>query len=280
MTTQAPIAPTYAGERGLAASGLLALHYRDGNADLRGELALPDDGGRHPAVLVLHGGLGLTDDVRAYARRLSEHGFAALAADTYAADGDSLEPSVAGERMLALQAEPARLRARTQAGLDALASHPSVDGERLATVGFCFGGQCALELARSGADLKATVSLHGLLTTENPAQPGAMRGQVAIFTGAKDPLAPPEHVEQVRAELTRAGAPWQITVFGDGWHGFSDNHSNPRYDWIRYDPLLDAQAWAATLALLQVTLGSDTVSPTLSPNGQIAQEARAPAAIH
>jgi dienelactone hydrolase len=77
--------------------------------------------------------------------------------------------------------------------------------------------------------------------------------------------------------LTRAGAPWQITVFGEGWHGFSDPHPRPRHDWIRYDPLLDAQAWAATLALLNATL---TPSTTLSPFGQTAQEARAPAAFH
>lgn len=257
-------------------SDLLPVDYRDGDVALRGELAVPEGRRPHPGVLVLHGGLGVTDEVRDYARRLAAHGYAALVADSFAACGQALSPEATGERMVALQAEPSRVRTRTRAGLDALASQPSIDGDRLAAVGFCFGGQCALELARSGAELRATVSLHGLLTTDHPAEPGAIRGQVAIFTGARDPLAPREHVDQVRDELTRAGAAWQLTVFGEGWHGFSDPHPNPRYDWIRYDALLDAQAWAATLALLDATLSSTA----LPSNGQIAHEARAPAAIH
>ena len=257
-------------------SDLLQVEPWDGDVDLRGELAVPQGRGPHPGVLVLQGGLGLGDEVRDYARRLADHGYAALVADSFAACGQALSPESAGERMMALQAAPARLRARVQAGLDALASHQSVDRDRLAAVGFCFGGQCALELARSGADLKVVISLHGLLTTENPAQPGSIRGQVAIFTGAKDPLAPREHVDQIRDEMTAAGARWQVTVFGEGWHGFSDPHPNPRYDWIRYDPVIDAQSWAATLALLDATLSSNA----LSCNGQIAHEARAPAAIH
>jgi dienelactone hydrolase len=257
-------------------NALTGIDYRHGDAALRGELALPSGAGPYPGVLVLHGGLGLTDDVRDYACKLASHGFAALAADSYAAGGKALPPETAGERMMALRADPAALRARTQAALAALAAHPAVDGGRLAAVGFCFGGLCALELARSGAELAATVSLHGLLTTELPAAPGAISGQVAVFTGARDPLVPPADVEALRDELTAAGAAWQITVFGEGWHGFSDNHPNPRYDWIRYDPLLDAQAWAATLALLRATL-----HPTTLPLAeQIAHEARAPAAIH
>lgn len=254
---------------------LIGVEYRDGEIALRGELALPGGSGPSPGVLVLHGGLGLADDVREHTRKLAADGFAAMAADMYGSRGDRLEPDEAGRRMLALQADPARLRARAAAGLQALGGHAAVDGARLAAIGFCFGGQCALELARSGAELKAAVSFHGVLQTELPAEPGAIRGEIAIFTGARDPLAPPDHVDDIRQELSRAGASWQITVYGSGWHGFMDDAPNPRYDWIRYDPALHAQAWAATLALLDATL-----SPDLPPAGQIAQEARAPAAIH
>src|ERR1043166_7142313 len=123
---------------------LVGIDYRDAEASLRGELAMSDAAGPKPGVLVLHGGLGMADDVRSHARRLAEAGFAAMVADMYGSRGETLTPSVAGERMLALQSDPARLRARAAAALQALAAHPQVDGARLAAIGFCFGGHCAL----------------------------------------------------------------------------------------------------------------------------------------
>ena len=82
------------------------------------------------------------------------------------------------------------MRARVLAGFEAVRALPDVDGDRVSAIGFCFGGQCVLELARSGAPARSVVSFHGVLTTAQPAQPGAVSARILCITGAKDPYAP------------------------------------------------------------------------------------------
>ncbi|MFP3520383.1 dienelactone hydrolase family protein, partial [Pseudomonas sp. SIMBA_077] len=81
-------------------------------------------------------------------------------------------------------------RKRMQAAFAALQSQgeAAVDTSRLATFGFCFGGCCALELARSGAPVKAAVSFHGTLDTPNPADANNIKGSVLVLHGAADPF--------------------------------------------------------------------------------------------
>jgi dienelactone hydrolase len=98
-----------------------------------------------------------------------------------------------------------------------LRDRADVDASRIAAIGYCFGGQCVLELARSGADLKAVLRYHGILTTAMPARPGGVRAHVAVYTGAKDPRIPRDHLDALRAELLAAGADWQITEFGSAY---------------------------------------------------------------
>ena len=93
---------------------------------------------------------------------------------------------------------------------------------RIAAIGYCFGGQCVLELARSGRDARAVVSFHGGLTTHAPLEKGAFAGEIVAYCGQHDPFAPPDHTEALREELIAAEAHWQITVFGDAAHGFTD----------------------------------------------------------
>ena len=115
-----------------------------------------------------------------------------------------------------------------------------------------------LELARSGADVKAIISFHGLLPTSRPAAPGTVDGNVAIYAGGKDPYAPPEQVEAVRDELTAAGAHLQVTVFADAYHGFTDPDSSAMgQEDIAYNATADRVSWAGTLALLESTIGRD-----------------------
>jgi dienelactone hydrolase len=158
--------------------------------------------------------------------------------------------------MLTLNKEPERLRGRALAGLEALKARPEVDGARIGAIGFCFGGQCVLEVARSGADVKSVVSFHGLLTTDLPAKPGAVKAKVLVLTGARDPWAPWEHVERLREELVAAGADWQITLYGEGYHAFTDSHAAELADipGLRYDSLLDKLSWNSALAMLDSTL--------------------------
>jgi len=165
------------------------------------------------------------------------------------------DPKAGGALMVDLVSVPQRLRARAGAWYEALKARPEVDPRRVAAIGFCFGGMCVLELARSGVDVKAVVSYHGLLTTAISAAPGAIQGPVAIYTGAKDPYATLEQVEAVRQELTSAGARHQITVFSEAYHAFTDPQADSMgRPGIAYDALADRVSWAGTLALLEATI--------------------------
>ena len=218
---------------------------------LRGWQAVPQGGGPFPAVLVMHSALGVRHMTRDVAGKLAEAGYLAVATDMYGTDADISDPMKAGAHYMALLENPERLRARAAHWFDIVAALPGVDTARIAAIGYCFGGQCVLELARSGRDLRAAVSYHGLLTTHAPAQPGAIRGEVAAWCGARDPFGPPEHTVGFRAEMVAAGARWQITEWGEVAHGFTDINAEGAMPGIEYDAIADKVSWAGTMALLQ-----------------------------
>jgi dienelactone hydrolase len=223
-------------------------------ATLKGELFLPETEGVHPGVLVMHNALGLGTQVREVAAELAGLGYAALATDMYGVELDG-DPTTAGPRFAALQAQPEMLRARIVAWHDRISGLPEVNAQRTAAVGFCFGGYCALELARSGAEVKAVISFHGLLTTALPAAPGAIRGEVAAWCGALDPFVPPDHVETFRTEMAAARASAQITVFANAAHGFTDPDAAAlRRPGVAYDSMAHLVSKAGSLALLDWTL--------------------------
>ncbi len=218
--------------------------------ELVGEVYRPADGGPAPAVLVAHSALGIRHVERQAAERLADAGFVAVALDVFGTDYDG-DLERAPEFFMALVSDPETLRARMVAWFERVAALDGVDAARVAAIGYCFGGQCVLELARSGADLVAAVSFHGLLTTHAPAEPGAIGGHVVAWCGADDPYAPPEHVDAFRAEMAAAGAATQVTVFGGVAHAFTDPRAAElARPGIEYDELADRVSWAGTSALL------------------------------
>lgn len=144
----------------------LDLDYAAGGATLRGYLACEEGTARRPGVLVFHEGLGLGDFAMEKARQLASLGYVALAGDMFGERRQARNLEEVATVVGGLRAEPERLRARGLAALSTLAGLPQVDATRLAAIGFCFGGSVVLELARSGADLKAVVSFHGVLGTK------------------------------------------------------------------------------------------------------------------
>jgi dienelactone hydrolase len=222
--------------------------------NLQGQLALPDAPGPHPAVMVMHNAHGLGPQVRESARRLAREGYAALATDMYGGGVFHEEPAAAGASLGPLWKNPQLLRSRVVAWHEWLRERAEVAQGRIAAIGYCFGGQCVLELARSGADVQAVVSFHGILTTSMPAQAGVVRARIAVYTGAEDPYAPRKHVDDFREEMQAAGATWQIMSFGRCYHAFTDEHIRANLPGLAYDALADEVSWAGTLALLRATL--------------------------
>ena len=231
--------------------------YRCGETSLRGYLALDENAaGKRPGVAVFHEGLGLGEFAMERARRLAGLGYVALAADMF---GDRQQASNLQEVATlvgGLRAEPEKLRARGRAALAALAALPQVDAGRLAAIGFCFGGSVVLELAREGAELKAVVSFHGVLTTKMPAQPGLVKASVLVCTGVDDPLAPPEQVADFENEMRTGGVKdWQVIAYGNTLHGFT----NPAADGSMmrtalYNEQADRRSWASMKSLFDEVL--------------------------
>jgi dienelactone hydrolase len=160
--------------------------------DLRGFVAAPSGGGEvpFPTVMVMHSGLGLRHNLQDKLQKLNERGYLAVATDMYGVGAHDHGEEAAGAHYQALSENPALLRERTVAWFDAIAARPDVDAARMAAIGYCFGGLCVLELARSGADAKAVVSYHGILTTHAPASVSSLRRAEMSSIGAYGSLAP------------------------------------------------------------------------------------------
>jgi len=230
--------------------------YRHGDVRLLGQVALPKADGPRPGVLVMHDARGQGRLVRERAEALAELGYVALATDMYGEAAYYENPLEGGEVMQSLHADPDHLRERVLVNYRALCSLPEVDDERVAAIGFCFGGECVLDLARSGTKVQAVVSYHGLLTTQRPAPEGGVRAHVTIYAGGQDPYAPPEHIDEFSSEMTQASASHDITVFGDALHSFTDPYPRPinNIPGVGYHAVADRVSWAGTVALLEEKL--------------------------
>ena len=225
------------------------LAYEAEGRSFAGWVADGGGGGKAPGVLVVHEGGGLTGHTKERARMLARAGYVAYAMDLFGLAPFDLERAKA--LVAELRADVARLRGRCAAALDVLAAHPSVDPERLAAIGFCFGGTAVLELARSGADLAAIVGFHAGLVTASPAADNRrIKGRLLVCLGADDPVVTAEHRADFIAGLAQAGVDWQLHLYGGVGHSFTnrdiDSWNLPGF---AYDERADRRAWAAMHAL-------------------------------
>jgi dienelactone hydrolase len=223
------------------------IEYTNGKTRFIGELFWDEaHGGRRPGVVVFPEAFGLNDHARRRAERLVQLGYVALAADPHG-DGRVFPdiPSVSPS-MQALYADRPEWRSRARAALDTLLAQPQVDGNRIAAIGFCFGGTTCLELARSGAPLSAITTFHAGLLPGLPEDAGRIRAKVLVCHGAEDPLIKKETVEAVMAEFRRDKTDWQFIYFGNAAHSFTEPEADRRgMPGLAYEKRADARSWAA-----------------------------------
>lgn len=217
-----------------------------------GYLALPEGAGAVPGVLVApaFGGLGPLE--RAAADRLAAMGYAALGVDFYGHGKRAADREEASRLMAVLNGDRPLLAARMQAALEALAGVERVDAGRLGAIGFCFGGKAVLDLARSGADFRAGVSLHGVYDAP-PAGSRTMKAALLVLHGWDDPLCPPEATVGLAQELTEHCADWQMLSFGHTGHAFTNPEANA--PGMGYSESANARSWAALERFFGETLG-------------------------
>src|ERR1700722_527451 len=202
------------------------IEYHADGQRLVGYLAVDDaKSGKRPGIIVAHEGGGLTDHAKNSARRLAEAGYVAFALDYYG-DGKPLgDMSQAMGRIGAWMADPTGIRARAHAALEVLTAQAEPDADRLAGIGYCFGGTTVLEMARAGEPLKAVVGFHSGLGTGRPATRG-VKATALVQIGADDPIIPPEQRAAPEAEMNAAKADWRMIVYGGAGHSFTNPGSS------------------------------------------------------
>lgn len=228
------------------------LAYADGETPLTGLLARPD-GEPRAAVLVFPTIMNRTPPVEAKAEALAREGYLALIADFYG----KAPAAFAEARGFAaeIRPDPFAYRRRLRAGLRALATLPEAGPLALAAIGFCMGGQAALELARDGAPLFAVTSFHGLLDTGLPAEPGRITARILVCHGDADPMVPRSQVLAFWEEMDAARADWHFHAYSGVKHGFTNPATVTGNPAVAYDASADRQSWAAMLELFDEVLG-------------------------
>lgn len=231
------------------------IEYRDGPTLLEGFFCHDDcRPGPLPALLISHTWSGRDEFVERKARRLAWHGFATFALDMYGKGKRGTTNEECSALITPFVQDRALLARRITAALTAVKELREVDARRIAAMGFCFGGMCVLDLARSGADIRGVVSMHGLLKPTGLPAAAKLRAKVLVLHGYDDPMAPPEDVLAVAKELTAAGADWQLHAYGNTMHAFTNPHANDRAAGMLYDEVADRRSWHALLQFLDEVL--------------------------
>lgn len=222
------------------------LEYHDGDVTLEGFYAYDDAiQEKKPAVLVFHDWSGRNDFACRKAEKLMELGYVGFAVDLYGKGktGKTKDEKVA--LMQPLMQDRGLLRQRIEKAFEAVKTLDVVDVKRIGAIGFCFGGLCALDLARSGLDVKGIVSFHGLLgAPENLSSP-PIKAKVLALHGFDDPMVTPDQITQFGEEMTHARVDWQIHVYGNTMHAFTNPEANDPGFGTVYHADADKRSWIA-----------------------------------
>jgi len=215
------------------------------------------DGEARPTVILIPTVMGVSDLEIGFGKQLVELGYNALVADLFGKQFHGAPRDVCFGEMKRLREDRAGLRRRLQHVLEVARKTDGVSENQIVVAGYCFGGQCALDLARSGADIAAAVSFHGLF--DPPGLPKEkIKAKVVCFHGWDDPMVPPEAVVALGNELTEAGSDWQIHAYGHVGHGFTNPHASElKIDGVAYNALAAERSWTSFINLLEELFGGD-----------------------
>ena len=207
-----------------------------------------------PTVILFPTVMGVSDFELGFGRQLVELGYSAFVADVFGSKfRGSARETMVGE-MNRLKSDRAGLRRRLTALFEQVLGLEGASGATIAAAGFCFGGMCALDLARSGAQLAGAASFHGLFDPPG-LEPQPIKAKVIAFHGWDDPLAPPEKAVALAKELTEAGADWQIHAYGHVQHGFTNPQATGAIEGVRFNEAAAERSWTAFVNFLEELFG-------------------------
>ncbi len=222
------------------------VEYRYDDTTMTGYLYWDDAiSGTRPGVLVIHEWWGLNDYARQRARRLAELGYVAFAADMYGDGQVTDKPDQARDWMQAVTADVEGWRERALLGLAQLRASDRVDGDRLAAIGYCFGGATVLQMAYANAPLRGVVTFHGSLPAAPEEAKGNIGPQILVLHGDADEWIGHDIVNNFKAKLAAAGAAWEMNTYGGARHGFTNPDAGDYgIENLQYDSVADHRSWA------------------------------------
>jgi dienelactone hydrolase len=228
--------------------------YESNGVKLEGILAYNDSIKKPaPGIVVFHEWMGNGPFTETKAKELAELGYVALAADIYGQGVKPKDGKEAGELAGKFKSDRKLLRERAQAGLKVLADNKRVNKEKLAAIGYCFGGTAALELGRDGAPLKSIVSFHGGLSTSMKAE--KMSPKVLVLHGGDDPYVPQAEVLDFEEEMRKVKADWQLIAYGNTVHSFTHPEAgNDNSKGAAYNEISSKRAWEQMKHFFKETL--------------------------
>lgn len=220
--------------------------------ELHGHLAYDDlEDAPRPAVLVVHDWSGRNDFACQKAEMLAKMGYLGFAVDMYGRGrlGETVDEKQA--LMMPLVNDRRLLRARIRAALDAIIAMPEVDNDRVAVMGFCFGGLCALDLARSGADIAGAISFHGILNKPDELAIHPIKAKVLVLHGYDDPMVSPAQIKLFCQEMDEAGVDWQVHMYGRTQHAFTNPHAHDKTSGTIYNAVAARRSMQAMTDFLE-----------------------------
>ena len=220
------------------------VEYKDGDILLEAYMAWDDSSSDHrPGVLISHAWAGRGELEESKAEQLAELGYVGFALDLYGKGVKGSNPEQNSALMQPLLDDRAMLQRRMQLALDNIRKQKEVDGERVAAMGFCFGGLCVLDLARTGADILGAASFHGLFSAPGNTEGNKIQAKVLVMHGWDDPMATPDQVLALADELTAMEADWQIHAYGTTMHAFTNPAADDTDMGTVYDADADRRSW-------------------------------------
>lgn len=227
---------------------------------LVGYFAAPSSQTPHAGIIVAPEWWGRNEYTEQRARELAEHGYAALAIDMYGDKNVTTDAKQAYEWMMQTFADADTIVNQAKAGLDTLAAQPEVNADQLAAIGFCYGGKVVLDLARSGAPLKAVATFHATLAPKAPAVEGQIQGEILVLHGELDSMVTLDDVASFREEMHAAKVDHEVIIFEDAKHGFSNPLADERAKAngvdLGYNPEAERQGLDAMYDLLERNLSA------------------------
>lgn len=232
------------------------INYRDGETQLEGYLAYNDEiADKRPAVLVAPDWSGKNAFACRKADKLAELGYLGFVLDMYGGGKTGNTKEEKSALIKPFIQDRLKLQKRILAAYETVKNFELVDRNLIGAIGFCFGGLCVLDLARSGADVTAVVSFHGLLNAPENISKKSIKAKILVLHGFNDPMVTPDQVIAFGEEMTHANVDWEINIYSNAMHGFTNPEANDPGFGTVYNKNVDSRSWLAMQAFFYETFG-------------------------